>query len=169
MKKFIFILTALVFGAGVGAASAQNYMVVDSEKVFRSIDAYNKATTEIETESAGYQKQIDDAFNQLETSFNEYQSRKATMTAADRAATERQIIAREEEITKFREQVFGEDGVVMKKRLSLLKPIQDRVSAVIAKYAADAGFDIVLDTATTGILYYKPEVNRTDAIIELVK
>jgi outer membrane protein len=168
MRKTFVILTALVLSAGT--AFAQNYMVVDSEKVFKSIAAYTTATTEIEADTANYRKQIDDAFNDLEASFNEYQTRKATMSATDRAATERRIIEREEEITKFQEQVFGEEGIVMKKRLSLLKPIQDRVAAAIAKYAAEQGFDIVLDIASNPtVLYYKPSVNRTDAIIALVK
>jgi outer membrane protein len=168
MKRLILILAALV--AGIGAAAAQNYMVVDSEKVFRSIDAYNTAQKEIETESTNYQKQIDDAFNDLETSFNTYQERKASMSAAERSATEQKIIDREAEITKFQQQVFGEDGVIMKKRLSLIKPIQDRVFAAIEKYAKEQGFDIVLDIASNPtILYYKPEVNRTDALIAIVK
>ncbi len=168
MKKTFLILAALV--VSMGAVSAQNYMVVDSEKVFKSIDAYTKALGEIEADAERYQKQIDDAFNQLEQTFNSYQERKASMTAAQRQQTEQSIISREEEITKFQEETFGEEGTVMKKRVNLIKPIQDKVFAAIEKYAADKGYDIVIDLASNpSVLYYKPSVNHTDAIIAIVK
>ena len=167
MKKAFLILASLVFG--MGAALAQNYMVVDSEKVFKSIDAYNKALAEGEADAQRYQKQVDDAFDQLEQAFNTYQQRKASMNAADRAAEEQRIVAREEEIKKFQSDTFGEEGTVFKKRVGLIKPIQDRVFAAIEKYAADHGYDIVLDIASNPtVLYYKPSVNHTDAIIAIV-
>ncbi len=168
MKKTLLILAALVISAGT--AIAQNYMVVDSEKIFKSIAAYNSALAEVDADAEKYQKQIDDAFNQLEQTFNNYQSRKASMSAAQRQQTEQQIVAREEEITKFQEETFGEDGTIMKKRVSLIKPIQDRVFAAIEKYAADHGYDIVLDIASNPtVLYHKPSVNHTDALIAIVK
>jgi len=167
MKKMFFILAALLVS---GAAAAQNYMVVDSEKIFRSIDAYTKALAEVEAETQRYQQQVDDAFNQLETSYNNYQQRKASMSAAARAAEEQRIVAREEEIGKFQSAAFGEEGTIMKRRMELIKPIQDRVFAAIESYAAGRGYDVVLDIASNPtILYHKPSVNHTDAIIAIVK
>ncbi len=149
---------------------AQNYMVVDSERVFKSIEAYNNALAEVEADAERYQQQIDDAFDQLETAFNTYQQRKASMSVADRASEEQRIIAREEEIKKFQADTFGEEGTVMKKRIDLIKPIQDKVFAAIEKYAVDHGYDIAIDIASNPtVLYYKPSVNHTDAIIAIVK
>ena len=168
MKKAFLILGTLILS--MGAALAQNYMVVDSEKVFKSIDAYNKALAEVDADAQRYQKQIDDAFNQLEQAFNTYQQRKVSMNASDRAGEEQRIVAREDEIKKFQADTFGEEGTLFKKRVGLIKPIQDRVFAAIEKYAAERGYDIVLDIASNPtVLYYKPSVNHTDAIIALVK
>jgi outer membrane protein len=168
MKKALLILGVMVLGAG--AASAQNYMVVDSERVFKSISAYTSALAEVDAQAERYQTQIDDAFDQLEESFNTYQQRKASMTASARAAEEQRIITREEEIKKFQADTFGEQGTVMKRRVELIKPIQDRVFTAIEKYAADHGYDIVLDIASNPtVLYYKPSVDHTDAIIAIVK
>jgi len=167
MKKMFFILAALLVS---GAAAAQNYMVVDSEKIFRSIDAYNKALAEVEAETQKYQQQVDEAFNQLETAYNNYQQRKSSMSAAARQAEEQRIMSREEEIGKFQSDTFGEEGTVMKRRVELIKPIQDRVFAAIETYAKGKGYDVVLDIASNPtILYHKPSVNHTDAIIAIVK
>jgi outer membrane protein len=168
MKKFVLIIAALVFPAG--AALAQNYMVVDSEKVFKSVAAYNTALTEVEADAQRYRTQIDDAFDQLAQTFDTYQQRKASMSASARSTEEQRIVAREEEIKKFQEETFGEEGTLFKKRIGLIKPIQDRVFAAIEKYAVDHGYDIVLDIASNPtVLYHKPSVNHTDAIIAIVK
>lgn len=169
MKKTVLILVAMLT-MSAGTALAQNYMVVDSEKVFKSIDAYNTALEQLNAESEKYQKQVDEAFDQLETMFNDYQNRKASMTASERQQAEQRIVNRENEITKFQEEVFGDEGTIMKKRVESIKPIQDKVFAAINKYAEGKGYDIVIDIASNPtVLYYKPSVNHTDAIIAIVK
>lgn len=169
MKKTILMLVAML-AVSATAAVAQNVMVVDSEKIFKSIDAYNKAVEEADAIAQKYQKQVDDAFNELETMFNNYQSKKSSMTAYDRQQTEQRIISREEEITKFQEEVFGEEGTVLKKRVELIKPIQDKVFAAIDKYAESKGYDMVIDKASNAtLLYVKPSADHTDAIIAIVK
>lgn len=169
MKKTVLMLAAIL-AVSATAATAQSFMVVDSEKVFRSIDAYNSAIEEVNLLAQDYQRQIDDAFNELETSFNDLQSRRASMTAAQRQEAEQRIISREQEITRFQEEVFGEDGTVMKRRIELIKPIQDKVFAAIENYAREKGFDMVIDLASNPyILYHRASANHTDAIIALVK
>ena len=52
MRRFIIALTALFMCIGV--ASAQRYIVVDSEKIFRSIAEYNTAMTTLDNFMNGY-------------------------------------------------------------------------------------------------------------------
>ena len=40
MKRLILIVAVLL---SAGAVSAQNYIIVNSEKIFKSVDAYNNA------------------------------------------------------------------------------------------------------------------------------
>jgi outer membrane protein len=145
-------------------------MIVDSEKIFKSIDSYNTALTQVDADAGKYQTQIDDAFDELETMFNNYQSQKASMTVAQRQQTEQRIVDRENEITRFQEEIFGEEGTVMTKRIELIKPIQDKVFAAIGKYAEENGYEIVIDLASNPtVLYHKPSADHTDAIIAIVK
>lgn len=60
MKKIFALVLGLVAMAGV--ASAQNYMVVDSEKIFKSINDYNNAMTQLDQMAKSYQQQIDSKF-----------------------------------------------------------------------------------------------------------
>ena len=55
----------------VAVASAQNYMVIDSERVFKSIESYNDALNKIESLSKQYQLNVDDKFKEVETLYRE--------------------------------------------------------------------------------------------------
>ena len=60
MKKMIIALMAVLMTVGV--ASAQNYMVVDSEKIFKSLAEYNSALEQIDKLSKSYQDAVDAKF-----------------------------------------------------------------------------------------------------------
>lgn len=168
MKKIFALVLSLV--AFVGVASAQNYMVVDSEKIFKSIDEYNNAITQLDNLAKLYQQQVDSQFAAIEKLYNNYQQEKASLSAAARAAREQQILDKEAEAMKYQESLFGNDGTMMKKRIELIQPIQERVFKAIESYAKSNGFDMVLDIASNAtLLYYSPSVDRTEAVIKLVK
>ena len=168
MKRLIMVLVAVV--ATSVATYAQNYIVVNSEKVFKSIDAYNNAISELDKLADSYQSQVDAKFKAVETLYNNYMPRKSSMSAASQAAAENQILAKEQEASKFQESIFGTDGTLMKKRIELIQPIQQRVFKAIEEYAKEKGYELVLDIAQNAeVLYYSPKADHTQAIIERVK
>ena len=64
MKRLILTL-ALVLGIAT-MASAQNYAVVNSEKIFKSIDQYNQAITQLDQMANDYQTKVDAKFEEVE-------------------------------------------------------------------------------------------------------
>lgn len=168
MKRII--LTAMFALATLGFASAQKYCVVDSEKVFKSLDEYNKAMTTLDELGKAYQTEVDNKYKSIETLYNNYMAQKASLSASARATVEQQILQKEEEVQKYQQEVFGEEGTLMKKRVELIKPIQTKVFAAIEKYAKAAGYDLVLDKASNAsLLYYGEALDQTAKIIEELK
>lgn len=168
MKRLLFAFFAVMLTAGV--ATAQSYMVVDSEKVFKSIAAYNEALSEIETLSAAYQKQVDDKFAVVEALYNNYMAQRASLSQSARQARENEILSKESEATKFQESLFGTDGELMKKRMELIQPIQKRVFETLESFAKQYGYDLIIDIAANPtVLYYSTKVDFTDRIIEALK
>ena len=167
MKHLITLILAVMT---IGMVSAQNYIVVNSEKVFKSIDEYNKALNQIEELSATYQKSVDVKFQEVERLYNSYVEQRASLSASARQAYEQNILQKEAEATKYQESLFGTDGELMKRRLELIQPIQQRVFEVIEQFAKAQGYDLVIDIAANPtVLYYSESVNRTQAIIESLK
>ena len=89
MKRLLF-LAAFVLSAT--ALSAQNCIVVNSEKIFKSIDAYNTAIRTLDNMAEIYQKQVDEKFEEVENYYNTYMAQKASLPASTRQARENAIL-----------------------------------------------------------------------------
>ena len=154
----------------VVGVSAQNYMVVDSEKVFKSLSTYNNALEQIEQLSAQYQAKVDAKFQEVERLYNSYMQQRATLSEATRQQREQQILQKEQEATEYQESIFGTDGELMKKRMELIQPIQQRVFSTIERYATQYGYDLVIDiSANPTVLYYSSKVDYTQQIINALR
>ncbi|MBQ7952337.1 MAG: OmpH family outer membrane protein [Alistipes sp.] len=168
MKRIIIALAAIVIG--LGAASAQKYIVVDSEKIFRSIAQYNSAISTLDAMARDYQSKVDAAYAKVESMYNTYVSQKQSMTEAARVAQEQAILDEERKVAEYQESIFGNDGLMMKKRIELIQPVQQKVFKAIDDYAKSGGYDMVLDTAANAaMLYHSEAVDHTNKIIELLK
>lgn len=168
MKRII--LTMVFAMATLGIASAQNYCVVDSEKIFKSLDEYNKAMTTLDELGKSYQTEVDNKYKSIETLYNNYMQQKASLSASTRASIEQQILQKEEEAQKYQQELFGEDGKLMKKRVELIKPIQTKVFAAIDAYAKANGYYLVLDKASNAsMLYVNETIDHTAQVIEQLK
>ena len=164
----IVALVALVLS--VTAVSAQNYMVVDSEKVFKSIEQYNNALTQLETLAQNYQSRVDAKFQEVETLYNNYIAQRAALSESMRQQREQQILQREQEATEYQESIFGTDGELMKKRMELIQPIQQKVFQTIENFSKQYGYDLVIDiSANPTVLYYSSRVDFTQRIIEALR
>ena len=169
MKKLF--LTAAAAVAMVVSAAAQSVVTVDSEKIFKSIAAYNEALKSIDKLGEEYQKQVDAKFEEVEALYNNYVNyQRAYLSESARTARENEILSKEEEATKLQESLFGQEGELMKRRVELIKPIQERVFAAIDSYAKANGIDLVVDKAANPtLLFQSDKIDRTQAIIDLLK
>ena len=167
MKRLILIA---VFVLTTGTLAAQNYIIVNSEKVFKSIDAYNTALSTLDKLAEQYQDMVDAKFAEVETLYNNYMNQKASLTAATRQTRENDILAKEKAAQEYQETLFGNDGTLMKKRIEMIEPIQKQVFSAIEAYAKQVGADVVLDSANNPtLLYSNPSVDRTQQVIVVHK
>ena len=168
MRRIVVALVAMMLS--VVGVSAQNYMVVDSEKVFKSLSTYNNALEQIEQLSTQYQAKVDAKFQEVERLYNSYMQQRAALSEATRQQREQQILQKEQEATEYQESIFGTDGELMKKRMELIQPIQQKVFSTIERYASQYGYDLVIDiSANPTVLYYSSKVDYTQQIINALR
>ena len=70
MRKSLFLMAIALLS--VTFVSAQNYMVVNSEKVFKSLTAYNNALETLDDLAESYQNTVDQKFAAVESNSGTY-------------------------------------------------------------------------------------------------
>lgn len=163
----VFTMALVLMGV---AAMAQNYIVVNSEKIFKSIAAYNTAIEELDKLAKNYQEWVDAKFEEVEQLYNNYQQQRASLSESTRQQWETVILEKEQQATKYQEELFGQEGTLMKQRIEKIKPIQEKVFAAIEAYAKQVGAEVVIDSSNNPtLLYNTPSVERTDEVIATLK
>lgn len=163
----VFTMALVLMGA---AAMAQNYIVVNSEKIFKSIATYNTAIEELDKLAKNYQEWVDAKFEEVEQLYNNYQQQRASLSESSRQQWETVILEKEQQATKYQEELFGQEGTLMKQRIEKIKPIQEKVFAAIEAYAKQVGAEVVIDSSNNPtLLYNAPSVERTDEVIATLK
>ena len=168
MRRIIATLALIL--ACAGCAFAQKYIVVDSEKIFKSLDAYNNAMTTLDTLAKEYQSKVDAKYSEIETLYNNYMAQKSSLSAQTRTQYEQAILTKEQAAAEYQESIFGDEGVMMKKRIELIQPVQRQVFSAIEQYAKSQGYDMVVDKASNAtLLYYSESIDHTQKVIEMLK
>lgn len=163
MKKFFLIM--LIAMAGGITASAQKFALVDMEYIMKKIPAYNEANKQLEQLSVKWQSEIEQKAKEAETLYTAYQNANK-MSEAQKTEKENAIVAKEKEAAQLRQQYFGPEGEMMKKREELIRPIQDAVYEAIKDIATRKGYDAVIDRASAqSMIFASPRIDISNEVL----
>ncbi len=163
MKKILLALFAVLLCSG---AYAQKYAFVNTESIFKAMPEYTSTLEKVDKMAQDYQAQIDAEYNAIAEMYERYQYQKANLSEVARKQIEDQIISREKAAGENQRKIFGQDGEMMKKRVEMLKPIQDKVFAAIDQLAKAGGYDMVVDIASnTALVYYNPALDLSTQVL----
>ncbi|RZJ70977.1 MAG: OmpH family outer membrane protein [Flavobacterium sp.] len=164
MKKYILASFLLLIGLG---ASAQKFAYVDTEYILKHLPEYKSAQSQLEGLSTQFQKQVDDSFVEIDRMYRAYQADQVLLTDDMRKRRENDIIEREKKAKEMQRQKFGPEGELFQTRTKLIKPIQDKVSTVIAETAKNKFIDFVFDKSSesTMMIYASSSYDISNDVI----
>lgn len=164
MKKLT--VTLLLIFAGIAAASAQKFAMVDMEYILRNIPAYEMANEQLNQLSQRWQREVEAVGKEAETMYQNFLSEKVFLNDDQIKKREEEIVAKEKEATDLRYKYFGPEGELYKKRQSLLKPIQDEVYNAIKAVAQQRGYQAVFDRASSSeIIFASPTIDISNEVL----
>jgi outer membrane protein len=163
MKKIVLLAVAILLSAG---ALGQKSAFIHTEKIFRALPEYAAALSQIDAIAQTEQAKVDAEFLKIAEMYERYQYQRATLDDAARRQVEAEIVRLEKAATEKQTAVFGAEGSLIKQRIEKLKPIQDRVFAVVDLVARRHECDVVLDIANNpAVVYYNTANDLTDEVI----
>jgi outer membrane protein len=164
MKKLV--LSALVLSLFAGSALAQKFAFVDTDYILQNIPSYNAAQDELDRTSETYESEIAAQYEEIETMYKTYQSERVLLTDEMKQKREQDIINKEREVKDLQAKYFGPEGDLAKKRVELVKPIQDAVYKAVKELSAEGSYAIIFDTSSgASILYSNPRYDLSDEVL----
>ena len=165
MKKLFSILVVVLFSTGV---FAQKYAYVDTKYILDNVPEYTKAQKQLDDISAGWQKEIEAKYKEIDQMYKDYQAEQVLLSDEMKKKREQEIVDKEKAVKDLQKQRFGYDGDLFKKRQELVKPIQDKIYDAIQKLAQTKNLDLVFDKSAGGsaLLYTNPSLDKSNDILK---
>ncbi len=147
-------------------AANTNVAVVDMERIAREYNDLKSARFELDRLLRDWQRVRDSLQRDLEQLRTRYRQERPAMSEAQRLRTERELEEKEQHLKTYVQRIWGKGGELEKKTRELVQPFLDRVYETIQKYAAEGGYELVLDKKEAGVVYATAAVDLTDAILQ---
>jgi outer membrane protein len=138
----------------MGNSFAQKFGYVDTEFILNQIPEYKAAKAELDKNSTDWQKEIEAKYSEIDKLYKTYQAEQILLTDDLKKKRETEIVTKEKDAKDLQKQRFGTDGDLFKKRMELVKPIQDKVYNAVKAVAEKSGLAIVFDKASDMMMLY---------------
>lgn len=164
MKPFLSLL--LVMGLMTGTSFAQRYAVIDSKFILEKLPDYKEAQTKLDQFSIMWQQEIDQKQATLDKMVKDYDAEQVMLTDALKKKREDELYNKEKELRDLQKKRFGFEGDLFKKRLELIKPVQDRVYNAIQKLALEKQYDFILDKSEgITVIFADPKLDKSEEVL----
>ncbi len=164
MKKIF--LTALVIVFSTAISFSQKIGYVDSDYILSKIPEYKAAQSEMDKTSVDWQKEIEAKYSEIDKLYKIYQAESVLLTDDMKKKRENEIINKEKEVKELQKSRFGVDGELFKKRMELVKPIQDKVYSAVKQVAERSGLAFIFDKAgQISMLYTNNKYDKSEDVL----
>jgi outer membrane protein len=166
MKTKIIILIAAL-GCFVFGANAQKFGYVDTEYILGSMTEYKAAQKQLNELSSKWEADLKILKEEVDKMYKDYKAEEILLSPTQKKEREDAIVAKEEAMKKFEQDKFGVNGELFKKRLELIRPIQEKISVAILAVAKKNGLDFIFDkSANMNILFSNVKFDRSDDVLD---
>lgn len=164
MKKLV--LTSL-FAVGLTISTfAQKIGYVDTDYILSNIPEYKAAQAELDKTSVDWQKEVEAKYAEIDKLYKTFQAESILLTDEMKKKRENEIINREKEVKDLQKQRFGVDGDLFKKRMELVKPIQDKVYNAVKAVAERSALAFIFDKAgQVSMLYANNKYDKSEDVL----
>lgn len=167
MKKLWFTFFGLVFALAV---NAQRFAVVDTDLILNKMPKYTSAQKQLDQLSGIWEGEVQAIRSEIDALRKAYEAEKVLLTDEMKASREKEIAEKEKKARELQRKYFGPDGELFKKRVQLIKPLQDQIYNAIQEIAQRRNLDVVFDKGSELItLYLNERVNISDQVLQKLK
>lgn len=163
MKKSVIVI-ALLTAFILLTAGKLGY--VNSNRIFNSYKGIGDINTKIDKELEQWRKEVTRMQNEIDDLEIKYKDQEPMLSEEAKVRKRDEINSKKEQINQFIESIWGENGKAVQINKQLLKPVVEKISAVLQKIAEEEQYDMILDVADGNIMYAVPSLDLTQRVID---
>ena len=165
--RLAFALTLMVL-LTLPVAAELRIGFVNSEMILQEYVAVQQAMETFNRDVEGWQQEMERKTDELEELQQEIDHQSLMLSAERRRERELEYQRQLAEYEKLKETIWAPDGLIEQRNEELLRPIVNRIQAVLEEIAADEGYDLIFDAADSNILYGDPDFDLTSRVLDVL-
>lgn len=167
MKKILLLLIMSFLGV---QAQGQRYGVVDTEYILSQMPEYTQAQAQLDKLSKQWEGEVSALFSEAQSLKDALAAERILLSPGQIEEREKAISAKESEALALQQKYFGPEGELFKKRMQLVKPLQDKVFNAIRAVAIKRKLDLVLDkSSSVTVLYVSKAADYSEEVLDKLK
>jgi outer membrane protein len=154
-----------LLGAAPQASADLKIGFIDSDQIFANYQKTKEAQVSFEREVADLSKTAREKKNEIDELQRKLDQQGPMLSEAKRDEQNRVLSQKVGEYEKFVQEQWGPGGRISRLNEEYLKPIIDRVHAIVASIGAEEGFSLILDAADGNVVYGDKSLDLTDRVL----
>ncbi len=155
MKKYLLIISLVLFSISAFAQSALKIGYVDSETILTQFPEAIKAQGDLDALTNKWSAQVDSMTLAYQQAIADYQKQQVTMPDDKKLEAQQKIVGMEQQIMDFRRQKFQQGtGEIFREQERIFAPIKTKIYDAIEKVAKEETMQFVFDKSGDILLLY---------------
>ncbi len=154
-------LIAVFLGAACALQAAETPLrmaIIDSKALFDGYKGTKEAQDKYDRQVASWEQDVADRQKELATLKEKFEKQSLMLSEEKKKDLQSQFMAKQADLQKLVQSLYGKDGRVVKKNEEFTGPIIQKIRGVAQQVAKAEGYDLVLDKASGAVFY----VSRQD-------
>ncbi len=166
--KLLAVIVASLFTLQPGSTTAQQRIgYIDSDYILNLVPEFATIQQNVNRQAEEWDAEIEDAQNQVDEMFREYQARELLYTNEERQRKREEIVQAEEEAERLRMRYFGPEGELFTLQDNLMSPLQEKLMRAVEAVAAEEGYDYIFDKSGEYLfLFARDQYDLSDRVLE---
>ncbi len=154
-----------LLGAAPHASAEIKIGFIDSDQIFANYEKTKEAQVSFEREVQDLSKSAREKKDEIDQMQRKLEQQGPMLSEAKRDEQNRILSQKVGEYEKFVQEQWGPGGRISRLNEEYLKPIIDRVHAIVASIGTDEGFSLILDAADGNVVYGDKSLDLTDRVL----
>lgn len=164
-RTILAALVALVVLVAAQPAAAQKIGVIDSQRIFATYQQAKDAEALFQEEMRGWEQELAQQEQAIMAEREKLRSQALLLSDEKKQEIQAKIQRLLQDYEARKGELMGPEGLAVQRQQELSQPLNDQITTVVERLAAERDYDLVLDIATVNVVFMNDGIDITDDVL----